>query len=158
MARTDQINTCEDNRLRGLWSSKLIFSFRRWVFIELIRYEFHTNIESLLTNKILNEMYRVKRNEGWGTDYMLLNMLFDILGMIIDTPYYAMSSFLNSLGRYKELSIISIIAVTIRIFASSIRSIYAVNIGMLTSACIQIILTISLFLYYKHKYRTSIDN
>ncbi len=92
------------------------------------------------------------------TDYMLLNMLFDILGMIIDTPYYAMSSFLNSLGRYKELSIISIIAVTIRIFASSIRSIYAVNIGMLTSACIQIILTISLFLYYKHKYRTSIDN
>ena len=92
------------------------------------------------------------------TDYMLLNMLFDILGMIIDTPYYAMSSFLNSLGRYKELSILSIIAVITRIFASSIRSIYAVNIGMLTSACIQIILTISLFLYYKHKYRTSIDN
>ena len=89
------------------------------------------------------------------TDYMLLNMSFDILGMIIDTSYYAISSFLNSLGRYKELSIISIIAVTVRILASSIRSVYAVNIGMLTSVCIQIVLTMSLFLYYKHKYKPS---
>lgn len=82
-------------------------------------------------------------------------MSFDILGMIIDTSYYAISSFLNSLGRYKELSIISIIAVTVRILASSIRSVYAVNIGMLTSVCIQIVLTMSLFLYYKHKYKPS---
>ena len=87
------------------------------------------------------------------TDYMLLNMSLDIVGMIIDTSYYAMSSFLNSLGRYKELSIISIVAVTLRIFASSIRSVYAVNIGMITSACIQIVLITSLFLYYKHKYK-----
>ena len=92
------------------------------------------------------------------TDYMLLNMSFDILGMIIDTSCYAMSSFLNSLGRYKELSIISIVAVTIRIFASSIRSVYAVNIGMLTSVCVQITLLTSLFLYYKHKYKISKDN
>lgn len=86
------------------------------------------------------------------TDYMLLNMSLDIVGMIIDTSYYAMSSFLNSLGRYKELSIISIVAVTLRIFASSIRSVYAVNIGMITSACIQIVLITSLFLYYKYKH------
>ncbi len=92
------------------------------------------------------------------TDYMLLNMSFDILGMIIDTSCYAMSSFLNSLGRYKELSIISIVAVTIRIFASSIRSVYAVNIGMLTSAYVQITLLTSLFLYYKHKYKVSKEN
>lgn len=92
------------------------------------------------------------------TDYILLNMSFDILGMIIDTSCYAMSSFLNSLGRYKELSIISIVAVTIRIFDSSIRSVYAVNIGMLTSACVQIILLTSLFLYYKHKYKVSKEN
>lgn len=92
------------------------------------------------------------------TDYMILNMSFDILGMIIDTSYYAISSFLNSLGRYKELSIISIVSVTIRILASSIRSVYAVNIGMLTSECIQIILTTSLFLYYKHKYKVPKEN
>lgn len=39
-------------------------------FIELIRDGFHTNTESPLTNKILNEIDRVKRNEGWRTDYM----------------------------------------------------------------------------------------
>ena len=39
-------------------------------FIELIKDGFHTNTESLLTNKILNEIDRVKRNEGWRTDYM----------------------------------------------------------------------------------------
>ena len=39
-------------------------------FIELIKDEFHTNTESPLTNKILNEMDRVKRNEGWRTNYM----------------------------------------------------------------------------------------
>ena len=39
-------------------------------FIELIRDGFHTNTESPLTNKILNEMDRVKRNEGWRTNYM----------------------------------------------------------------------------------------
>lgn len=39
-------------------------------FIELIKDGFHTNIESPLTNKILNEIDRVKRNEGWRTDYM----------------------------------------------------------------------------------------
>lgn len=92
------------------------------------------------------------------TDYMLLNMLFDILGMIIDTPYYAMSSFLNSLGRYKELSIISIIAVTIRILGSSIESIYAVNAGMLIGVVLNFILTVSLFLYYKHKYKVPKEN
>ena len=92
------------------------------------------------------------------TDYMLLNMLFDILGMIIDTPYYAMSSFLNSLGRYKELSIISIIAVTIRILGSSIESVYAVNTGMLMGVILNFILTVSLFLYYKHKYKVPKEN
>lgn len=39
-------------------------------FIELIKDGFHTNTESPLTNKILNEIDRVKRNEGWRTDYM----------------------------------------------------------------------------------------
>lgn len=39
-------------------------------FIELIRDGFHTHTESPLTNKILNEIDRVKRNEGWRTDYM----------------------------------------------------------------------------------------
>ena len=39
-------------------------------FIELIRDGFHTNTESPLTNKILNEIDMVKRNEGWRTDYM----------------------------------------------------------------------------------------
>ncbi|MCI9355881.1 MAG: Rpn family recombination-promoting nuclease/putative transposase [Firmicutes bacterium] len=39
-------------------------------FIELIKDGFHTNIESPLTNKILNEIDRVKRNEGWRTNYM----------------------------------------------------------------------------------------
>ena len=39
-------------------------------FIELIKDGFHVNTESPLTNKILNEIDRVKRNEGWRTDYM----------------------------------------------------------------------------------------
>ena len=39
-------------------------------FIELVKDGFHVNIESPLTNKILNEIDRVKRNEGWRTDYM----------------------------------------------------------------------------------------
>ena len=39
-------------------------------FIELIRDGFNTDTESPLTNKILSEINRVKRNEGWRTDYM----------------------------------------------------------------------------------------
>lgn len=50
------LNKIKDNNLKA--------------FIELIRDGFHTNTESPLTNKILNEMDRVKRNEGWRTDYM----------------------------------------------------------------------------------------
>lgn len=50
------INKIKDNNLKA--------------FIELIKDGFHTNTESPLTNKILNEIDRVKRNEGWRTDYM----------------------------------------------------------------------------------------
>lgn len=50
------LNKIKDNNLKA--------------FIELIRDGFHTNTESQLTNKILNEIDRVKRNEGWRTDYM----------------------------------------------------------------------------------------
>lgn len=50
------LNKIKDNNLKA--------------FIELIKDGFHTNTESPLTNKILNEIDRVKRNEGWRTDYM----------------------------------------------------------------------------------------
>ncbi len=39
-------------------------------FIELVKDGFQTGTKSPLTDKILNEMDRVKRNEGWRTDYM----------------------------------------------------------------------------------------
>ncbi len=92
------------------------------------------------------------------TKYMLLNMTFDLIGMILYTPHYAISSLLNALGAYRELTAIALISVLIRILGSSIESIYAVNTGMLMGVTLNFILTASLFLYYKHKYKISKDN
>lgn len=92
------------------------------------------------------------------TKYMLLNMTFDLIGMILYTPHYAISSLLNALGAYRELTAIALISVLIRILGSSIKSIYAVNTGMLMGVTLNFILTTSLFLYYKHKYKVSKDN
>ena len=41
------------------------------------------------------------------TKYMLFNMTFDLIGMILYTPHYAISSLLNALGAYRELTIIA---------------------------------------------------
>lgn len=87
------------------------------------------------------------------TNYMLVTMSFDIIGMILYTPHYAILSLLNSLGVYRELTIIAFISVIVRIIGSSIASVYAVNIGMLMGVILNFILTTSLFFYYKHKYK-----
>lgn len=92
------------------------------------------------------------------TKYMLLNMTFDLIGMVLYTPHYAISSLLNALGAYRELTIIAFISVIIRILGSSIESIYAVNTGMLMGVVLNFILTTSLFLYYKHKYKVPKEN
>lgn len=92
------------------------------------------------------------------TKYMLFNMTFDLIGMILYTPHYAISSLLNALGVYRELTIIAFISVIIRIFGSSIESIYAVNIGMILGVILNYLLTMSLFLYYKHKYKNPKEN
>lgn len=89
------------------------------------------------------------------TKYMIFNMAFDLIGMILYTPHYALSSLLNALGAYRELTIIAFISVIIRILGSSIESVYAVNTGMLMGVILNFILTASLFLYYKHKYKLS---
>lgn len=89
------------------------------------------------------------------TKYMLFNMTFDLIGMILYTPHYAISSLLNALGAYRELTIIAFISVIIRILGSSIESIYAVNTGMLMGVILNFVLTLSLFLYYKNKYKPS---
>ena len=86
------------------------------------------------------------------------NMTFDLIGMILYTPHYAISSLLNALGAYRELTAIALISVLIRILGSSIESIYAVNTGMLMGVTLNFILTASLFLYYKHKYKVPKEN
>lgn len=85
-------------------------------------------------------------------------MTFDLIGMVLYTPHYAISSLLNALGAYRELTIIAFVSVIVRILGSSIESVYAVNTGMLMGVILNFILTVSLFLYYKHKYKVPKEN
>lgn len=85
-------------------------------------------------------------------------MTFDLIGMVLYTPHYAISSLLNALGAYRELTIIAFVSVIVRILGSSIESVYAVNTGMLMGVILNFILIVSLFLYYKHKYKVPKEN
>ena len=131
------IRQIHDKKVNSIWKSDLVASYivlgimTIFCFISVYIISFRINI----------------------TNYMLINLILDIVGMIIATPCYILTAFLNALGRYKTLSIISIIGVAFRILASSIPSVYAVNIGMVVSEIMQIVLLVGILIWYRNKYR-----
>ena len=91
------------------------------------------------------------------TTYMIIGMSLSYLSMLVDVPNCIFLSLLNALGRYKELSIISIIIVTIKVSLSFLQNVYVIHISMLLAGILQTTMITILFLYYKHKYRDTVD-
>lgn len=134
----NRINQINDKRLNTILKADIIAGYIVFGIISLLTF---------FILGIINHFLPI-------TKYMLFNMTFDLIGMILHTPHYALSSLLNALGAYRELTAIAFISVIVRILGSSIKSIYAVNIGMIMGVILNFILALSLFLYYKHMYKT----
>lgn len=135
----NRINQINDKRLTTILKADIVTGYIVFSIISILGF---------LILGIINHFLPI-------TKYILFNMAFDLTGMILYTPHYVISSLLNALGAYQELTIIAFIFVIVRILGSSIKSIYAVNTGMLMGIILNFILTLSLFLYYKHKYKPS---